>query len=465
MLSYIVKILLLVICSFLTISSGDEQIPVYKDTTTTKHTIKPIESLTLEEIRNYYLKNPCYLPLLKDSSLWEPGTRIGFDYCDLFNDSFSENHKYRNRYLVGDFNVLDAKGQNRIIQEIYPSLASLKEFCGVPDNLVKRMETTRYGTPAYNTLTEDMKIEMGDSANIFINFLEKVWQYKMIPINRSYSVEGNYLYSGGQSVVMCEACNDTLIMLGKFAASSKGRGMGIKFDKEGNEVKYYYESLPIGKWRYYYAGLNIITSKNWDSQRRYEELDLKRDYELGGGNWLITKYKDKEELPNFMLFAPSKDYPYAMVQNGIHEVSLRIMARGMLGTPNSIGCIRVSDFGAKFLRWWTPQYCKFFIAYEDARYNKKIDISDSIFDYLPFKNQEEGDCFRRWINEYKPFEAKILEIYKAGEYRNGYILDAYYYLKDEYESYLSKLSGNTEPEHVIKYKNSPLNHVVLMQRY
>lgn len=465
MLSFILKILLFVILMILTYPSGDEMIPVPNKTVTIVNEPKPIASLSLEEIRNYYFKNPCYLPLLKDSSLWEPGTSAGFESDDLFNDSLPVDHKYRNRYLVGDFNVMDDNWNNRMIQEIYPTLSTLKEFSTVPVDILKRMESTEYGTPAYDTLLVNMKKKLGDSADIYINFLEKVWQYKMIPIHRTYSVEGNSLYYGGQSVVICEACDDTLIMQGSFAASARGRCLGIRHDSEGTEIKYYYESLPTGRWRYYYAGLNRITSKNWDYQRRYEELDLKRDIELGGGNHLVTLYKDKDELPNFLLFTPSKEYPYAMIQNGIHEVSLRIMARGMLGTPNSIGCIRVSDFAAKFLRWWTPQYCKFFIAYDDARYNKRFDLSDSIFKYLPFKSQKEGNRFRNWMNANKPFEAKILELDNTGDFRNGYILDAYYYLKDEYQKYLKNIKGVTEPEHVRKYKNSPLGRIVLLQMY
>ena len=59
-----------------------------------------IKDLTLKQLWSYYLINPCYLPLLKDSSLWEKGTRVGFDYDDLFNDSLTIKNKYRNRYFV-----------------------------------------------------------------------------------------------------------------------------------------------------------------------------------------------------------------------------------------------------------------------------------------------------------------------------------------------------------------------------
>lgn len=465
MLSYTIRILLLLILVFFYSPSGDITSIQKVNQPAVVRPPRPIASLTIDDIREYYFRNPCYLPLLKDSAYWEPGKKNGFDYNELFNDSLSGNHEYRNRYIVGDFNVMDENGQNRMIQEIYPVLSSMKEFSRIPKDIHGRMEKAEYGTPEYDSLLSDIKKRTGDSSKVYINFLEKVWRYKMIPIHRTFSVEGNSLYYGGQKVVICEACGDTLIMQGSFAASARGRCLGIRYDANGNEIKYYYESLPTGRWRYYYAGLNIITSKNWDSQRKYEALDRQRDMELGGGNHLVTLYKDKDELPNFLLFTPTRDYPDAMIQNGIHEVSLRIMARGMLGTPNSIGCIRVSDFAAKFMRWWTPQYCKFFISYDDARYNKRFDLADSIFKYLPFKSQKEGDRFRRWMNENKPFEAKVLELDKTGDYRNGYILDAYYYLKDEYEKYLRKISGAEEPQHIFRYQNSPLGRVLQIERY
>jgi hypothetical protein len=126
-----------------------------------------------------------------------------------------------------------------------------------------------------------------------------------------------------------------------------------------------------------------------------------------------------------------------MRQNGIHEVALRGLSRGMLGTANSIGCLRVSDFGSKFLRWWVPQNCKIFVGYKDSLYHNKVTEKSSAESFLPFKNAEEGNAFRKWLNTYKPNEAKILEISETGDYRNGYIIDGYYYFKDEYNKYVS----------------------------
>ena len=63
-------------------------------------------------------------------------------------------------------------------------------------------------------------------------------------------------------------------------------------------------------------------------------------------------------------------------------------------------------------------------------------IKGDIIDYLPFKNQEQGDRFRKWINKYKPNIARLLEIKETGDYRNGFIIDAYYYHEKDYNSYL-----------------------------
>ena len=52
---------------------------------------------------------------------------------------------------------------------------------------------------------------------------------------------------------------------------------------------------------------------------------------MGGGHHRIVHYKNRVELPNFLTILPTKDYPGAMLDNGIHEVSLRQMPRNMLG--------------------------------------------------------------------------------------------------------------------------------------
>ena len=400
-----------------------DSIPPYKR--------KPLDSLTMAELWERYKTNPCYLPLIKDSNLWEKGTRVGFDPIDLVNDSLPANHTYANRYLVGDFNAIQPDGTNKRIEEVYPKLSGLFEFSSLPKNLVDRIDTTAPGSAAYQNLMSELDKLLGSASVNFKNFLEKVWKYKMVPIKREYSIENGNVYAAGHAIVLCESCKDTIYMRAKFGTSPKRQDIA----STGLRTTYY-EYFPTGKRRHYYAGLNRITSKNWETERKFDSLDIARDNELGGGNNRITFYKGNVELPNFLLVKPSPEYTNAMHSNGIHEVALRNLARGMLGTANSIGCLRVSDFGAKYLRWWVPQNCKFFISYNDTLYHKKIDIKDSLSNYLPFKSVAEGDSFRKWLNTYKPQEAKSLEIGLTGDYRNGYIIDGYYYFKDEYNKFL-----------------------------
>ena len=401
---------------------------------------RKIASLTLEELWQCYLVNPCYLPLLADTSFWNKGARIGYKYEDLFNDLLPPNHPFKNRYLVGDFNVLDTKGENRKLQEVFPKLNLLKEFKYVPKDLLLKMDSIEYKTPEYAALLLEIRSRCPELADVYINFLEKVWNYRLVPIKREFSVNGNSVYAAGQIVVLCEACDDTLRMLAKFAVSSKRMDITLKKDSNGKNVKSYFEYLPIGQRRGYYAGLNRITSKNWETERHYSALDSLRDVEVGGGNSRITFYEGKVELPNFLLIEPSKEDSMCIRHNGIHKVALLTLARGMLGTGNSIGCIRVTDFGSKFIRWWVPQECKFFIAYNDNRFHKKIDSVSSVLDYLPFKTQAEGDSFRVWMNTYKSIEAIRLELEPTGDFRNGYIIDAYYFYKDDYKHYLNTQS-------------------------
>ena len=108
------------------------------------------------------------------------------------------------------------------------------------------------------------------------------------------------------------------------------------------------------------------------------------------------------------------------------------MPRNMLGTCNSIGCIRVSDYVSKFVRWWVPQECNFFVAYEPERYHALM-TNVNIADLYPIHSNEEGDLFREWVNDHYPYYAKHVELGRTGDYKNGYIQQAYFELGDEYE--------------------------------
>ena len=68
----------------------------------------------------------------------------------------------------------------------------------------------------------------------------------------------------------------------------------------------------------------------------------------------------------------------------------------------------------------------------------------NIADLYPIHSNEEGDLFREWVNDYYPYYAKHVELGRTGDYKNGYIQQAYFELGDEYErsQQHSKLRNN-----------------------
>lgn len=394
-----------------------------------------IETLSQEKIRTYASQNACYLPLLKDSSLYEPGRQIGFTFAELFNERLATSHPYRNRFLVGDFNVLNENFENKGIEEINPRLSLMIDFAGASDSLLRLMDEAVMADSLQTKLEALLRQEFPGSAALHINFFNKVWKYKTPPLVREYGVMGSSVYAAGQHLNLCEAYQDTLKLVGRFAVSGRNYSYSTQRTSDGRIRRLMYESLPTEKARYYYAGKYKITSKNWETQRAYQALDIQQDSLLGGGNSRITFFLGQVQLPNFLLMKPDDVYPYAMPGNGIHEVALSELSRGMLGSPNSIGCVRVTDFGSKFLRWWTPQDSHFFILYSNDRYQKKMSGID-VASLYPFKTKAEGDRFRQWLNQTMPEVAQTLEIDLEGDHKNGHIIDAYTTYKKEYEAYL-----------------------------
>jgi hypothetical protein len=394
-----------------------------------------VNELTQENIREYSTRNACYLPLLKDSSLYEDGKTVGFSWEQLFNEKLDSNNPYRNRYLVGDFNVLNPDSTNRGVEEINPKLFLMIDFQKLDSTLFSLMDSAVYNEAKRSELESQIQQMDPEKAELHINFFNKVWKYKTPPIVRKYGVAGSKVYAAGQHLCLCEAKKDTLLLVGRFAISGKRQSPSVRTLPDGRQIRSMHESLPLGTKRKYYAGRYYISSKNWETQRKYDRLDIAHDSAVGGGNRQVTFYQGKTQLPNFLLMDPTSDYPEAMTSNGIHEVALSELSRGMLGSPNSIGCIRVTDFGSKFLRWWTPQNCNFFILYSNNRYVMKLD-SVNADELYPFKTKEEGDQFRKWINEYMPEKAQALDIDEEGDHKNGYVIDAYTVYRKEYENYL-----------------------------
>ncbi len=397
-----------------------------------------VSELTQTQIRAYSQSNSCYLPLLRDSALYPDSNRIGFLPEELINDSLQKDNPVKNRYIVGDFMVLDDSLNVRGIQEMNPSLSNLSDFNYLDstalllmdlavDDEIKEIEFNEYVQKAYS---QDKSAEL-------INFFDKVWRYKTPGIQGNFAYMESTAYALGQRICLCEAQEDTLLMIGTFAVSAKRLGARDIKDSTNQVIRTkYYQHLPIGNSRKYYGAEYRITSKNWETRRNYDELDELHDRKLGGGNKRVTYFKTGAQLPNFLLMTPTKEYPKAMRRNGIHEVALRGLSRGMLGASNSIGCVRVSNFGSKFVRWWVPQNAKFFILFDEKRYFYS-ENSDDLKQMCPFKNQEEGDDFRKWLNTYKPLRAKQLNIDLTGKHDNDYIIEAYLLYGDEYRKFKS----------------------------
>jgi len=386
-----------------------------------------------QELINAYAKvNSCYLPLVNDSSLYSPGGKIGYTWEELFNELLPKENPYRNRYIVGDFMVLDEQNEPRTLNEINPNLALLIDFQKYDSTFFSFLDKAENGVEEHRAFLKHVAARYPEDSLTIQNFYNKVWKYKTPPLHRNFTRIGNRAYAAGQKLSFCEAYKDTLIQIAQFGTSAKSFVPIFKTDSAGRTYTAgLTESLPVGNNRNYYGSLYRITSKNWETERRYEALDSEHDNKLGGGNNRVTFYRSRDQLPNFLLMQPSNEFPRAMPQNGIHEVALRELSRGMLGTANSVGCIRLSDFGSKFARWWVPQNTRFFVLYDEKRYHKVLPL-DLITEDLPFKNAAEGNEFRKWLIETMPLKAKQLDIDPTGQHDNGFILDAYYLYGEQY---------------------------------
>lgn len=56
-----------------------------------------------------------------------------------------------------------------------------------------------------------------------------------------------------------------------------------------------------------------------------------------------------------------------------------------------------------------------------------------IYPHVPFKDKEEGDEFREWVNNYHPEVAKTLDLDRKGSFFNSFITAAWNELGDEYQ--------------------------------
>ena len=379
--------------------------------------------------------NPCYTPIYKDIDRTK--SKRKFELLDLINDFLPSNNPYKNRFLVADLNTVDLDNNSLGANEIFPDVENSWEFILLFDYLkqngILKSNFSSYEKSHLDSLVQN-KNDLKVSLKLYRNFLKKVSIYKTKPIKKYRSINNGKQFVTGQKVCLCEAQNDSIYFVGQFVTSGRGKSRTEILDSiEDNPPEYkYFEALPTGKDKNYYAPLYRITSKNWETQRKYGKVDKFRDSLMGGGNKRVTFFDGKSQLPNFMLMRPDPMYPRAMRQNGIHESSLSIVSKCMLGTPQSLGCLRMSDYTSKFLRWWTPQSAKLFVYIDESRCTNSV--IDNIYKEMPFKNIKEGNVFRRWIHKNHLKYAKKLDLDTKGSCNNCYMYQAWSNFKNEFLS-------------------------------
>ena len=174
-----------------------------------------------ETILNYAKRNSCYLPLVKESTYFSSSSGKTITFFDLFNRSLPESSEYRNRYIVGDFNVLNDEYEVRGIKEMNPNLSVLEDFKYTSSELFLKMEQAIEGEKNYNDFINYAKARYSYNFEFYKNFFDQVWKYKTPEINREYGFLGETAYASGQRLCLCEARYDTLIEVARFATSSK----------------------------------------------------------------------------------------------------------------------------------------------------------------------------------------------------------------------------------------------------
>lgn len=385
--------------------------------------------------------NPCYTPLYLEVDYIN---KKRFQLKDLINENLPPNNPFRYRFLVGDFNTIDKNGHSLGINEQYAKVEEIWEFYELvawsKANKITLENLTKYSAEDFNKKVKKEKNAKKLSIEFFkyINFYEKVYKYLSFPIKKKVSILYGKAYNTGQQICLCELEKDTIKLISRFATSALGTGrIREKDPKNGRMItKRIFQTFPTGYKREYYAPFCRIKSRCWEYARKYEDYEYKRDSMLGGGLKYVVLFEDRFELANFMRLEPDSSFHHAMRGNGMHRVALSYLPGGMLGNPNSLGCIRLTDFACKFARWWVPNNAKLFIYFDDNRYFS-YKVKDTLTVKTPFKNAAEGNKFRIWAITNYPNVTKRFALDSSGSFNNGTIMDCYDELNIYYTQFLN----------------------------
>ncbi len=305
--------------------------------------------------------NPCYAPLItKMDRIFNKH----YSWNDLFNESFPKTDYKAQRFIVGDFNTRDPHGNCEGCEESFPNVWELPElnafFAACKKENIELTNDSQIIAWLNKKNTADKK-SMSYMFDIWRNLRDHVEVFRTEPLKKDPTIDVyGRTYCIGQRLCLCEIQGDTIIKVAQFITSSKN-------SHASQHNQHDFDGQPR-----YYAPMNRLSTRYWDSQVPYDSLDIKHDKEMGFGSRFTIFYKGKVGLPNFMHIIPDSAYPGAKgFVNGIHEFAVGGSAPAKyMGAPVSLGCVRLHDYPSKFTRWWTPANAKMFIYYEDKRYKQ-----------------------------------------------------------------------------------------------
>lgn len=311
------------------------------------------------DANEFIQQNPCYAPLIKKID------RIhdkAFSWTTLFNETFPLDDYRSKRYVVGDFNTIDLSGQCKGCAEQYPNIYDLPELRQFLVN-AHHESLNLYNDDSIVKWVTTQHTELKEASRLWKNLRDHVEKYRTEPMQKPPIVEVyGRKYCIGQSLCLCEIRDDTIVTVAKFVTSSK------------NALASQHNQHDFDGQPRYYAPMNRLSSRYWDDAVKYDSLDYWHDDQMGFSSKAVILYQGKVKLPNFMHITPDDAYPGAKgFVNGIHEFAVGGSEPGkFMGSPMSLGCVRLHDYPSKFIRWWTPAQAKMFIHYEHSRYIQTV---------------------------------------------------------------------------------------------
>ena len=258
-----------------------------------------------------------------------------FQAKDVYINRSDVSPVYRMRYVVVNLNSVGDDGLCKGVQESYPAPDDLSNYPDLADARLRQ------------------------------NFEESVQHRYARPVTRPRALRyGGRLLCAGQAISLCE-----------LRPNANGGYVPVQV---AHLVTSGAEGAPPHT---YYAPLNVILTRSWEvkGHRPYTPLDDYRDRAMGGvddekhwpSGWRVVAFRGVAAMPNFMNFVPGSGFR-GETQNGIHQ---RVSSEGPgteadLGVPSSLGCLRVTNYGSRLARWYTPMGAAVFIHYDVNKYRR-----------------------------------------------------------------------------------------------